>query len=51
MAFALYVVIWDRLYIYLVEAEKQLKDKKVYHKVKFIERILTDLVEKNNSII
>ena len=43
------VVVWDRL-DYLMEAEKQLKDRKVYQEVRFSENILTDLVEKSNTM-
>ena len=43
------MVVWDRL-DYLMEAEKQLKDRKVYQEVKFSENILTDLVEKSNTM-
>ena len=43
------VVVRDRL-DYLMEAEKQLKDRKVYQEVRFSENILTDLVEKNNTM-
>ena len=43
------MVVWDRL-DNLMEAEKQLKDKKVYQKVSFSENILTDLVEKSNTM-
>ena len=42
-------VVWDRL-DYLMEAEKQLKDRKVYQEVKFSENILTDLVKKSNTM-
>ena len=43
------VVVWDRL-DYLTQAEKQLKDRKVYQEVRFNENILTDLVEKSNTM-
>ena len=43
------VIVWDKL-DYLMEAEKQLKDLKVYQEVKFSENILTDLVEKSNTM-
>ena len=43
------VVVWDRL-DYIMEAEKQLKDRKMYHEVRFSENILTDLVEKSNTM-
>ena len=43
------VVVWDRL-DYLMEVEKQLKDRKVYQEVSFSENILTDLVEKSNTM-
>ena len=33
-----------------MEAEKQLKDRKVYQEVKFSENILTDVVEKSNTM-
>ena len=33
-----------------MEAEKQLKDRKVYQEVRFSENILTDLVEKSNAM-
>ena len=43
------MVIWDKL-DYLMEAEKQLKDRKVYQQVRFSENILTNLVEKSNTM-
>ena len=43
------VVVWDRL-DYLMEAEKQLKDRKVYQEVRFSENILNELVEKSNTM-
>ena len=43
------MVVWDRLDC-LMEAEKQLKDRKVYQEVRFSENILTDLVEKSNTM-
>ena len=43
------MVVWDGL-DYLVEAEKQLEDRKVYQEVRFSENILTDLVEKSNTM-
>ena len=44
------VVIWDRN-DYLLEAEKQLKDKKVYIHFKCNNNILPDLVEKSKTMI
>ena len=43
------VVVWDIL-DYLMEAKKQLKDRKVYQEVRFSKNILTDLVEKSNTM-
>ena len=43
------MVVWDTL-DYLMEAEKQLKDRKMYQEVRFSENILTDLVEKSNTM-
>ena len=40
------VVVWDKLY-YLMEEEKQLKDRKLHQEVRFSENIFTDLVEKS----
>ena len=34
-----------------MEAEKQLKDRKVYQEVRFSENILTNLVEKSNTML
>ena len=44
-----WVVVWDRS-DYIVEAEKQLGDKNMYHDVNFNDRILRDLVDKSNKI-
>ena len=41
------VVVWDNLAC-LMEAEKQLKERKVYQEVKSSENVLTDLVQKSN---
>ena len=43
------VVIWDRN-DYLPEAGKQLKDKKVYHDLKYNVNILKDLAEASNEM-
>ena len=43
------VVIWDRN-DYLLEADKQPKDKKVYRDVKYNANILKDLAEASNEI-
>ena len=43
------LVIWDRS-DYLMEVKKQLKDRKVYQKVRSSENILTELVEKSNTM-
>ena len=43
------VVVWDRL-DYLMEPEEQLKNRKVYQEIRFTKNILTDLVEKSNTI-
>ena len=42
------IVVWDRNH-YVKEAEKQLKDTKVYKQVDFKEKLLCELVDKNNS--
>ena len=42
------VVVWDRN-DYVKEAEKQLKDTKVYKQVDFKEKLLCELVDKSNS--
>ena len=42
------VIVWDRL-DYLMEMEKQFKDRKAFQEVKFSKIILTDLVEKSNA--
>ena len=34
-----------------MEAENQLKDRKVYQEVRFSENILTNLVEKSNTML
>ena len=44
-----YVVVWDRL-DYLMEPEEQLKNRKVYQEIRFTKNILTELVEKSNTI-
>ena len=43
------VVVWDRN-DYIVDAEKQLRDKNIYQDVNFRDRILRDLVDKSNKI-
>ena len=43
------VVVLDRL-DYLMTAQKQLKDRKVYQEIKFSKNILTDLVKRSNAI-
>ena len=43
------MVLWDRL-DYLTEAERQLKDRKVYQEVRFSENILPNLAEKSNTM-
>ena len=43
------VVVWDRN-DYIVEAEKQLRDKNIYQDVNFSDRILRDLVDKSNKM-
>ena len=43
------VVVWDRN-DYLMEAEKQLSDKKVYKEVNFNEKLTQDLTETSNKI-
>ena len=42
------VVVWDKT-DYVIEAEKQLKDTKVYKQVDFKEKLLCELVDKSNS--
>ena len=43
------VVLWDR-YDYTAEAEKQLKDQKVYKDIEFTEKILQDLAQTSNKM-
>ena len=43
------LVIWDRLY-YIMEAEKQLRDKTIYKDVTFNKNIIPNLTEKSNRI-
>ena len=44
----IYSLLWERN-DYIKEAEKQLRDKSVYQKVDFKEKLLCELVDKNNS--
>ena len=43
------MVVWDKAG-YMLEAEKNLNDKREYKEIKFNKNVLTDLVEKSNKI-